>query len=107
VTWLRPDGEELADADWSEPRNRVLGMLLHGKATDERDARGRLVVGETILVLVNGGGRSTRFVLPTLPEPGAWIQEVHTARPGTSRVRADAVNLIAHSLILLRYEEPR
>jgi len=105
ITWLRSDGKELADADWHDPRLRVLGMLLHGRATDERDVRGRLVVGETVLLALNGGGRSSRFVLPTMPGPGHWVQEVHTARPGVRMVRADAVALVAHSLILLRYEE--
>jgi glycogen operon protein len=107
VTWLLPNGKEFSEDDWHDPAARALGMLLHGQATDERDARGRLVVGETILVLLNGGGRSTRFVLPSMPGPGTWVQEVHTARPGVRTVKAAAMNLVAHSLILLRYEEPR
>jgi len=107
ITWLGADGRELTDAAWQDPRQRILGMLLHGQATDEHDERGRLVTGETILLLVNGGGRSTRWPLPALPAPGTWIQEVHTARPGIRVVRADAVPLVAHSLILLRYEESR
>ena len=107
MTWLRPDGQELADEDWRDPRSRVLGMLLHGEATDERDSRGRLVVGETILLLLNASGRTIRFRLPTLPDPGTWMQEVHTARPGTHVVKVDTVPLIAHSLVLLRYEEHR
>ncbi len=107
ITWLLPSGSEFSDHDWHDPTARVLGMLLHGRATDERDDRGRLVVGETILVLLNAGGRSTRFVLPRMREPGTWIQEVHTARPGVRTVKTDAVNLVAHSLILLRYEELR
>ena len=107
ITWLLPSGSEFSDHDWQDPRGRVLGMLLHGRATDERDDRGRLVVGETILVLLNASGRSTRFLLPRMREPGTWTQEVHTAKPGTQSVNADAVNLVAHSLMLLRYEEPR
>jgi glycogen operon protein len=105
ITWLREDGREFVDEDWRDPRRRALGMLLHGQATDERDARGRLIVGETVLLLLNGGGRSTRFVLPVIPVPGSWVQVVHTAGPGVRTVQADAVPLVAHSLILLRYEE--
>ena len=41
VTWLRPDGAEMTDDDWSDPENHVLGMLIPGRATDERDERGR------------------------------------------------------------------
>jgi isoamylase len=107
VTWLRPDGQEFADENWQDPRTRVLGMLLHGQATDERDHRGRLVVGETLLLLLNASGRTIRFRLPALPDAGTWVQEVHTARPGSHVIKADTVPLVAHSLILLRYEEHR
>jgi hypothetical protein len=62
-------------------------------------------VGETVLLLLNGGGRSTTFVLPAIPAPGGWVQVVNTAVPGVQTVRAAAVQLVAHSLILLRYEE--
>jgi len=105
ITWLTPEGRELTEEDWRDARRRVLGMLLHGQATDERDERGRLIVGETILVLLNGGGRTVRFTLPDMPQTGQWIQEIHTAGPGVRAIRAAVVALDAHSLILLRYEE--
>jgi hypothetical protein len=94
----------MTDADWRAPRLHVLGMLVHGRATDERDDRGRLAVGETVLILLNGGGRSRRFALPDLTEPGTWIEVLNTARPGSRTIRTGAVNLVAHSLILLRHE---
>jgi glycogen operon protein len=106
VTWLRADGREFANEDWHDPQTRALGMLLYGGATGEGDGHGRVTSGTAILVLLNGGGRSTRFRLPRLPGPGAWVQEVHTARPGARVVRGDAVPLVAHSLVLLRYGEP-
>jgi glycogen operon protein len=104
LAWLRADGLEMTDADWRAPRLHVLGMLVHGRATDERDDRGRLAVGETVLILLNGGGRSRRFALPDLTEPGTWIEVLNTARPGSRTIRTGAVNLVAHSLILLRHE---
>jgi glycogen operon protein len=104
LSWLRPDGNEMAEADWENARTHVLGMLVHGRATDERDERGRLAVGETVLFLLNGGSRSRRFALPALAEPGTWIEILNTARPGSRSVKTGAVNLVAHSLILFRYE---
>jgi glycogen operon protein len=104
LAWLRSNGEEMTDADWVHHRSHVIGMLIHGRATDERDDRGRLAVGETILILLNGGGRSRRFAMPAIAEPGRWIEELNTARPGTRAIKTGAVNLVAHSLILLRYE---
>jgi isoamylase len=106
VTWLRPDGAEMSAEDWNAPDAHVLGMLVDGHATDERDERGRPVGGDTLLLLVNSGTRSRSFTLPRLEGPGAWQEEVNTARPGTRVARTPAVNLVAHSLVLLRHGEP-
>jgi glycogen operon protein len=110
VSWFRPDGSEMKLEDWHAPRNKLLGMLIHGEASDELDERGRPNRGETLLLLLNGGARSRYFQLPALPGSGSWREIVNTAREGTSAgrvVRADGVNLIAHSLILLAHEVPR
>jgi glycogen operon protein len=106
VTWIRPDGTEMTDDDWNDARNHVLGMLIDSRATDEVDARGRPVFGDTILILLNGGARSRMFALPKVEGPGVWIEEVNTAHSGTRILRQPALNLVAHSLILLRFGEP-
>src|SRR4029453_3747097 len=103
VAWVRPDGAELQTADWQDPQLRVLGMLVHGHASDEVDERGRPNRGDTLLLLLNGGARSRRFVLPSLPEAGVWRERVNTARPPHHGLRTNAVNLAAHSLILLEH----
>jgi glycogen operon protein len=107
LSWLRPDGGEMTDEDWSDPENHVLGMLLHGRATDEVDERGRPVFGRTVLMLLNGGSRSRQFTLPRIEdEQGTWRMLINTAQPGQRVVRSEAVNLVAHSFVLLRYDEP-
>ncbi len=106
LAWLRPDGGEMTDAEWQDASNHVLGMLIRGEATDEVDERGRRPLGEAILLLVNGGARSKTFTLPALDGPGEWSEMINTAHPATRPVRHNAVNLAAHSLMLLRHAEP-
>ncbi|HEV8420557.1 MAG TPA: glycogen debranching protein GlgX [Actinomycetota bacterium] len=107
LAWLRPDGREMKNEDWGDATNHVLGMLIHGQATDEVDERGRPIFGDTLLLLVNGGFRSRLFEFPPMEGPGFWQEVLNTARPetGTRVVRTQAMNLVAHSLILLRFGE--
>jgi isoamylase len=106
VTWVRSDGEELTEADWKDPELRTLGVMLLGKASDEVDERGRAVLGETLLLLLNGGSRSRLYTLPLPDSGGQWEELLNTARPGRRIVRHSTVNLTAHSLILLRNSQP-
>ena len=106
MAWIRPDGGEMTEEDWQGADNHVLGMLIHGRATDEIDERGRPIFGDTLLLLLNGGHRSRFFALPEAQEgPGVWQELVNTTRPEMAPrvVRTPGVNLVAHSLILLRY----
>ncbi len=105
LTWIRPDGQEMTEADWRDDQIHVIGMLLNGQASDEVDALGRPVFGDTLLLLVNGGPRSRRFALPRANGSGLWQEVLDTARPSTRLVRSRALNLQAHSLILLRFGE--
>jgi isoamylase len=104
VTWIRADGEEMKEDDWTDPENRTLGMLLYGRAVDELDPRGRSARGETLLLLLNAGPRPRSYTLPKVAEPGRWQELVNTARPSrfARDVRAPAVNLAAQSSMLLR-----
>ena len=96
----------MMDQDWGDPGGHVLGMLIHGEATDEVDERGRPIFGDTLLLLLNGGNRSRPFDLPKVNGSGLWQELVNTARPeGRRTVRTPGVNLVAHSLILLRFED--
>ena len=107
LAWLRPDAQEMTPDDWNDGANHVLGMLVRGEATDEVDERGRRLLGEAILLLLNGGARSRQFTLPSLDRPGTWTEIINTAHPHPRPVRQNRVNLVAHSLMLLRHEAPR
>jgi glycogen operon protein len=100
VTWLRPDGEEMHQQDWQDPERRVLGMLVSGEANDEVDERGRAIQGDTLLLLMNAGPRPRHFRLPKAPRYGGW-QLVLSSSRDWPRSAGDAVNLRAHSVMLL------
>jgi glycogen operon protein len=107
VMWVRPDGEMMTEEDWQDSENRSIGMLLPGRAADEIDVRGRLVKSNSLLLLLNASTRSRSWTLPRLEWPGRWEELISTARPGEQgrTVRASAVNLTAHSSLLLRHNE--
>jgi glycogen operon protein len=107
VTWLRADGAEMEDADWADPKRQILGMLIHGEASDEVDERGRPNRGDTLLLLLNGSAQSRIFQLPSLGAAGIWRELVNTAHPGSRVVRGAQVALVAHSLILLDHQALR
>ena len=107
VTWLRVDGNEMGEGDWHDAKNHVLGMLIDGRATDETDARGRPIEGDTLLLALNGGASARLFRLPKMETPGSWYELVRTASPERRVLRGEALHLAAHSLVLLRYGEER
>jgi len=107
LSWLRPDGQEMTPAEWEDAANHVLGMLIQGEATEKTDRRGRRITGEAILLLLNGGSRSKPFILPGLDRPGSWAEVLNTAHAVPRQTRDARINLVAHSLMLLRYDSPR
>src|SRR5262245_72261 len=104
VSWLRPDGAEMKPEDWQDTERRVLGMLVMGQPGDEVDERGRPIVGDPVLLLVNAGSRPRSFALPALDEPGNWEPLANTASPSSAprRSRRHAM-LPGNALCLLCY----
>jgi isoamylase len=109
LTWLRPDGTEMTQAEWDAGDNHVLGMLVHGQATDETDDRGRPIEGDTMLLLVNGSPDAVTFTPPSLDEGGeqGWTVLVDTAAGEPGAVETEQVELAPYSLLLLRQGQER
>jgi len=101
VSWVRPDGAEMTDDDWNDAKRCALGMLIPGQATDETDERGRQVVGDTQLLVLNSGSKGIDFRLPRVEEEGWWREQVNTARAGSRVVRGAKLRMAPHSLVLL------
>ncbi len=107
VMWIRPDGREMEQGDWENGNNHVLGMLISGEATDERDERGRPIRGDTLLLVVNGGDSAAKFTLPTLEAIGFWMELLDTTHEERRTAEEGSVTVNAHSLVLLRHGTER
>jgi len=110
VTWLRPDGEEMQDHEWSTPLVRSFGMMLAGDALLEWDEEGERVFDDTFLLLFNGAPEAVSFTLPDPAGPGRWQVEVETSRPASEhdgRVLdpGNTVELPGRSMTVLREVE--
>ncbi len=79
IAWLKPDGAEMTDQEWSQDFARSLGVYLEGEALDEVDARGRPVVDDAFLVLFNAHHEPVPFRLPQFG--GRWRPLIDTVQP--------------------------
>jgi isoamylase len=61
--WLTPAGMEMTDEDWNTGHVRCLGMGLTGFQIEETDAQGERIVGDSFLILLNGGPEDVSFRL--------------------------------------------
>ncbi len=108
VVWLRPDGEEMGQADWDVDHARCLGLLLSGEAgLMHVTERGEPEPDDTFLLLFNAGAEPMKFILPPCAVKTGWQLEVDTApRAGKTRPKSFAAGsayaLTARSFAVLR-----
>ena len=79
IAWLKPDGTEMTDDEWSHDFARCLGAYLAGDAFGEVDARGHPANDDDFLVLFNAHHDGIEFNLPDYGSAG-WLVLVDTNR---------------------------
>lgn len=72
LIWLRPDGQEMTEEDWSNSEVRCFGLQLAGDAIEEPDEMGDQVRDRTLLILLNAHHEPVPFVLPALRSDFRW-----------------------------------
>jgi isoamylase len=80
VTFFDPNGNEMLEKAWKTSNTKCLGVMLNGDAIGEIDEKGRPVVDDTLLVLMNAHHGSVAFVLPMLGEKGIWERILITSK---------------------------
>ena len=79
LSWLRPDGKEMTDDDWAQGYVRCLGVRLAGHAIEEKDPKGRLLLDDTFLLLLNAHHEPRPFTLPAHKRGVRWQPVCDTA----------------------------
>jgi glycogen operon protein len=105
IHWLTPDGKEMSDANWHSAHARCLGVRLEGKMNDEFDDRGRPIVGETMLLLLNAQPAPVPFAVPAIQPQASWRAVLDTSRKRVPRRRfrpGDTYALQPHSMAVLQ-----
>jgi glycogen operon protein len=106
VTWLHPEGREMAGDDWHEGLGRCLGVMICGRARPDIDGLGRPYRDSTLLILCNAAPEPRYFELPERPV-GIWTILVDSTEKAEGRKIASGaqVALDGRYLLVLEHED--
>ncbi len=90
IVWLRPDGDNMTDDDWSTHDARAIGMYLNGHGIAGKDATGNPIVDLHALLYFNGGPDPVKVVLPPEEYSAQWEVAIDTAGEGMEPSPLDA-----------------
>jgi glycogen operon protein len=114
LTWLRPDGREMAERDWFRRDAHAVAVHLNGDAISEPDAHGHPIVDDSFLLLFNAHWEHVAFRLPPVEFGPGWSVVVDTAEPsgadGGTPVRfaaGDTCKVEARAVVVLVREPGR
>ena len=78
LSWLRPDGTEMTEEEWSDWQSRCLGLQLAGDAIEEVDDKGHPITDDTFLILLNASDEPVPFLLPQQQPHIEWEPALDT-----------------------------
>jgi isoamylase len=105
ILWLRHDGEQMNDQDWSNPGTSSLAIYLAGQGVNEVDERGELISDDDLLIMLNASSSDLEFMLaPAETNDAPWELVVGTMDPGAKEVArpGSKTKVVAHSIKLFR-----
>ena len=79
IAWLRPDGVEMSDEDWTSGEPLTLGVFLNGQEIPTPDDRGQRVVDDSFLVLFNAREDEVEWHVPHEKFGRRWRVVIDTA----------------------------
>jgi isoamylase len=79
ISFFCPSGQEMSDEDWNAGFVKCLGVRLAGDLINDESERGEPIVGETLLLLLNGHWEPISFTLPQTHTDHIWDRILDTA----------------------------
>jgi len=79
ISFFGPSGQEMSDDDWNAGFVKCLGVRLAGDLINDENERGELIVGDTLLLLLNAHWEPIPFALPGTKEGHFWDPILDTA----------------------------
>jgi glycogen operon protein len=111
ISWFKPDGKEMTDEDWSSGYAKSLALRLAGDAIGETDEKGRLIVDDTLLILLNAHHGPLVFTLPAHKRGVRWHPILDTSieagdkKPVVILKGGDPYEMEARSIAVLRLDD--
>ena len=106
IQWLKHDGTEMSDEDWETGHTASIGTFLNGEAIGQKDRRGRPVVDDSFLIILNASPEDIEWALPSNLRPG-WRTLIDTAAEGFLDEPVDVKDTFGvsgRSVVVLRRE---
>ena len=72
ISWFKPNGKEMTDDDWNAGYSKSLALRLAGDAMAETDEKGRAIVDDTLLIIINAHHTPLAFTLPAHKREVRW-----------------------------------
>ena len=92
IEWFTPAGSAMTDSDWSAGWTRSVVAYFDGTRDADRDDRGRPMLDDDLLLLINGWWEPLTFTLPEVGSVRSWRLELDsfagTAAPAAQTGRA-------------------
>jgi glycogen operon protein len=111
IMWIRPDGQEMTDEEWTAGWVRCLGVMLNGETLDHVDEKGESMIDNTFLIMLNCHHEPIQFYVPAGPQGSPWEVVIDTNRPdlpvGSHVLNAgEPIELVRQSLVMIREQRP-
>jgi glycogen operon protein len=105
IAWLKPDGTEMTDQDWTTGFAKSLTVFLNGDAIREPGPQGERIVDDSFLLLFNASEEALEFTLPPRQYGSLWVPVLDTAddelREREHLLAGERLKLISRSLVVL------
>ncbi len=106
ILWLKADGNEMTEDEWSQGWMKTIGLYLNGQTIGDVDASGAPVTDDSFLILMNCHVDRVDFTLPAIDGVTGWSIVVDTnagtVEPDVPLDLDHVATLERQSLLMLR-----